>query len=206
MSIERYKDDILKLITTNGPMGVNALQRHLDVPTSTLQKYLHRQTYFKLNDDRKWDLPENVIGEIKTNTLSLMANVVENSLLVLQSQMEEMQHALSNTLAPMQTLKKGVNNIAVGVADKGNIDIDPRLVKVSEEANKYLQIVKAQRANIPEEHKEIIFNFDLIALVLKEGQEYVRETVMDELSEILIGKSSSLSEELVQTLKENQKE
>lgn len=203
--MEKYKDDIIKLITERGPLGVNAIQRELGMPLSTLQKYLHRQNYFKLNDDRKWDLPENVIGEIKTNTLSLMTNVVENSILLLKSQMEEMQLTIDNALSPIITLKKGVNNIALPVADKGNIQIDPRLVRVSDDANKYTQIVKAQKGNIPDEYKDIVFSFDLVGLVLKEGEEYVRESVMDELSAVLVGKNSTLSEELIQTLKENQK-
>lgn len=207
MSIDKYKDDIIKLISKNGPMGVNALQRELEVPLSTLQKYMHRQTYFKINDDKKWDLPENVVADIKSNTLELMTNVVQNNILLLKSQLEEMQLTLDNSLVPINTLKRGISTISAPVAVKSSSsDIDPRLVHFNDAYNTLKRIIKDKKANIPEEYSELLNNFDYIGLMLKEGEEYTREFLDSDIYELLMGKEDKLSEDTITILKENQKE
>lgn len=201
---EKYKDLILPLIKQNGPMGVNALSKAVDIPVSTLQKYLHRQSYFKLTDDKKWDLPENVAADIKSNTLELMTNVVENNIQLLRSQLEEMQLTLENTLTPIGTLKRGINNITTPVADKSNSTIDPRLSRIMLMSTEIKRVFNKQKANIPEEYDKLLFNFDYIGLVLKDGEFYTNTFLEGEIYELLAGKEQTLSDETVEILKENQ--
>jgi DNA-binding Lrp family transcriptional regulator len=206
MSLDKYKDDILRLINQNGAMGVNALSRELNIPLSTLQKYLHRQNYFKLNEYKKWDLPENVIGEVKSNSLVLMANVAENSILLLKSQLEEMLLSVNNALVPIETIRRGINSFSPSVADNksGQSDIDPRLVNIHSMKGKLSDIFKKQRANIPEEYQTLLFNFDYVGLVLKEGDDYVKNFLESDIYELLVGKVQELTEDTIEILKVNQ--
>ena len=205
--IDKYKDDIIVLIKKNGPMGVNALQRELDVPLTTLQKYLHRQTYFKINEDRKWDLPENVIADIKNNTLELMTNVVENSILLLKSQMDEMQLSLNNALVPISTLKRGISNLSAGVAstESGQKITNPHLLELIKHEGTLKEIFSKKKDNILEEYRNLLFNFDYIGLVRKEGEEYTKEFLEQNTYELLAGRTQILTEDTIQILKENQK-
>lgn len=208
MSLDKYRDDILRLISEKGALGVNSLSRELNVPLSTLQKYLHRQSYFKLNEEKRWDLPENVMGDIKTNSLVLMANVVENSILLLKSQLEEMQQSVGNALNPISTIKRGLNAGLAPVAGNksGHSEIDPRLTKVMDMKATLDNIFKKQKDNIPEEYQTLIFNFDYVGLVLKEGDNYTKEFLENGLYELLAGKEQELTEDTIEILKDNQKE
>jgi hypothetical protein len=202
---DKYKDDILKLITDNGPMGVNALSKATSIPLSTLQKYLHKQTYFKINEDKKWDLPERVATDIRTNTLELMVNMVETSILLLKSQMEELQHNVDNTLTPIATLKRGLSAQApVASNQTGQSTIDPRLSEIMDMKATLISIFKKQKANIPDEYESLLFNFDYVGLVLKEGKQYTQSFLEDGLYNLLSGSTDELSEDTVEILKENQ--
>lgn len=205
--IDKYKDDILILIKQHGPLGVNSLSKSLNIPLSTLQKYMHRQSYFKINEDRKWDLPENVISDIKSNTLSLMTNVVENNLLLLKAQMEEMALLLDNSLVPISTLKRGIDNITTPVADSSDktTKIDQRLLDIDDVSHKIYTVIKRQKDNIPDIYKNLLNNFDYVGMVLSLGEKLATDMIADEIYTLLTGKNTTLSEEMVETLKEYQK-
>src|ERR1043165_198534 len=57
--MDKYYKPIEKLVQGKGPMGVNAIARELDLPTSSVQKWLDRQRYFEKTSSRKWDLPSD---------------------------------------------------------------------------------------------------------------------------------------------------
>lgn len=209
VSNDKYYDDIHAFITTNGESGVNAISKAINVPLSTVQKYLERQSFFKKTEQRKWDLPDRVPNvDIKTETLPLMVNSVENALLILKAQLTEIQQTVDNSLIPLNTLKRSVNHAIAPVASKSDtsVNIDPRLINVNEEVQKLKDVFKKQKANIPDEYADLLNNYDHIGLYLKEGKEYVTNMLQDELFELLTGQTQTLSEEAVQTLKDNQKE
>lgn len=204
--IAQRKADIITLIQIHGPMGVNALQRELGVPLSSLQKYLHNQNYFRKNEDKKWDLPENVAGELKGNSLTLMAEMVETTYKLLRSQVNEMSHALENAINPITSLKNNINAVVVPVAaDKvGQSILDPRLRRINETKDTLSNIFHKQKDNIPKEYRNLFFNFDYVGLVIKEGETYTNKFLEEGTYELLAGKDTELSEETIIILKENQ--
>lgn len=205
---DRYKSDIITLITQRGPLGVSALSKELNVAASTLQKYLHKQSYFKINEDKKWDLPENVVSDIKSNTLVLMTDLVETNVKLLKSQLEEMLQTVENAINPIETLKRGVNTYQAPVASKSDKPvqkIDSRISEIIEMEATLQSIFKKQSSNIPEEYRDLFFNFDYIGLVLKEGQSYTKEFLEEGTYALLAGKDTTLEEDVLQILKDNQK-
>lgn len=204
--IGKYHDDILAIISRNGAMGVNALQRELNIPLSTLQKYLHKQTYFRMNDERKWDLPENITSDIKSNTLSLTINVVENSILMLQSQLDEMKQSIANALAPIGTLKRGIDNLApTPVAGKAT-PLDKRLSNLNDAALQYKVIVRKQKDIIPDQYLNLLINLDYVGLVFSLGAVYADEMLTGDIYGVLVGSITELSDDLLDVIKENQME
>jgi hypothetical protein len=207
--IDKYKDDILALITKNGPMGVNALQRELNVPLSTLQKYMHRQRYFRINEDKKWDTPENVTSDIQSNTLDLMVNSVENTIMLLSAQLEEIQQTTKNALIPISTLKRGVKNLSPTVANRpqsaNNGEVDPFLLELDKVLKDGYVLYKKYVKVCPEEYQNLISNVDLVRLTVELGSTFVTNEISPELSALFLEKSTTLSEDTIEYLKMYQK-
>lgn len=206
MSNDKYYDDIHTFITTHGESGVNAISKGIDVPLSTVQKYLERQSYFKKTEQRKWDLPEKVNSDIQVNTLPLMVSSVENALLLVKAQLTDMQHLIDNSVLTTHTLKRGVDRRFTPVAalpDK-SVDMDKRLLKLQDGSIKLKEVFKKQKSNIPEEYLDMIMNYDHVGLIIKEGIEYANNILEDEVYSMLMGNARELSEETVQILKDNQ--
>lgn len=84
--IKKYHDPIFKLISEREEaLGVNEIAKGTELPLSTIQKYLStQQSYFRKNEDRKWDLPEKVMSDITDSSLLLAVNVLENSILLMK--------------------------------------------------------------------------------------------------------------------------
>lgn len=202
---EKYYDDVLSYITEHGESGVNEISKALNVPLATMQRYLIRQTYFRKTVNRKWDLPHNVESDIKSNTMTLMVNSVENALLLVDSQMAEVQQAIQNALMPVNTLKRAVDMINLPVADNSG-NIDKRLTKIAENSQKITDIIKKQKSNIPDEYSDVLLNLDYVGLVLAMGETFTEELLGGEVYGILAGKDKELSEEALETLKQYQRE
>jgi len=205
---DKYKDDILKLISEKGPLGVNAIQRELGYPLSTLQKYLHKQSYFKINDDKKWDLPENHVADIKSNTLSIMTDLIETNIKLIQSQVEEIQQSLHSALSPISTLKRGVSALTLPVADKStNIpNIHPLLFESDKNIQTALMVIKKYVQKVPEKYQDLLKNVDLYKLVIEMGSIYLNSTFNSEIASLLLEKTDELSDDMIQVLKNYQKE
>jgi hypothetical protein len=204
----KYHDLILTIIGEKGALGVNQLARELNIPVSTMQRYLHKQTYFRINENKKWDLPEKVAGDIKSTSLLLMAEIVENSVMLLKAQLDELDQSVENIRGPLETLKKGVKvanlSAAGAVADKSDIAneymlyVDNEIQTLMKATKKYVQVC-------PEEYQTILLNVDWYHLVLDMGFKYVKEYISPELGDLFLEKTDNLSEDVIESLKEYQK-
>lgn len=205
MSNDKYHDDILTIITEKGEMGVNEIARAINVPLSTVQKYLERQTYFKKTERRKWDLPEHVNQDIKSDTLSLMVDSVENALKLLNAQMSEIQLSIQNSLIPVNTLKRAVNAAITPVAGK-SVNVDKKLIKLEEDAHDIEKVFKKFKDKLPEIYKDLVLNVDMVWLSISKGTEYVKGNFTQEISALLVEQSNTLSDDVLDALKLYQKE
>jgi hypothetical protein len=196
---DQYFEDIKVLIQQNGAMGVNAISKAIDKPLSTVQKYMHRQSYFKMNDQRKWDLPESVATKEIQSTISNFDQVIESQLSGITSLSDMLITQIKSTITILSAQKP----IIATVADKSP-NIDKRLIEFQNNANKLKEITKKQKANIPDEYYDLIFNYDHIGLVMKEGSKYALEFLEGDIYSMLAGNARELSEETVEILRENQ--
>lgn len=204
MSNNKYHDLILAVITEKGELGVNEIARAIEVPLSTVQKYLERQTYFKKTERRKWDLPHNVNADIKSDTMSLMVNSVENALLLVSAQFADLQESVQNALIPVNTLKRGISTLRAPVAPKAP-DIDKRLIELSNTANSVYEIIKNKKDNIPSDHVDTLLNLDYIGLVLTLGTNEALKLIGEDVYQVLSGKYPFIPEETINILLKYQK-
>jgi hypothetical protein len=204
---DKYYDPILAYITEHGESGVNTLGNALDISPSTIQKYLDRQTYFKKTEARKWDLPSKVNADIKSDTMTLMVDSVENSLLILRAHLEELVEDVQNSLGPVKTLKRGISTIKAAVAPKtsNTSDIDQRFIDLTNDNKELMSTFKRYINKIPEEYKDLLLNFDHIGFCIIRGTDSINKEIMNEVSELLLEKTDILSEEVITALKRYQK-
>lgn len=205
MSDNKFYDDILGYITEHGETGVNVLAKEFNVPLSSMQRYLERQTYFRKTVNRKWDLPNNVDTDIKTNTMTLMVSSVETALLLLSSQLSEIQSSVQNALMPVSTLKRAVNTVLTPVADKTS-NIDNEVLLFDKSIKDTYAVFKQHVKVCPEEYQEIISNVDLYKLTIEMGTKFIAGDFNAEISSLFLEKSSILSDDIIDILKEYQKE
>ena len=204
MSNDKYYDALLPYINEHGETGVNVLAKQLDVPLSTLQRYLERQTYFRKTINRKWDIPNNVDADIKSNTMTLMVNSVENALMLLDSQLSEIQSNVQNALMPVGTLKRAVIGLSAPVADKSD-EMHPFIVEMDKGIKESYMVFKKYMSKIPEEYQELIKNVDLYRLSVDMGTKFMESDFNVDISSLLLEKTTELSEDTVEILKEYQK-
>jgi len=204
VSNDKYYDALLPYINEHGETGVNVLAKQLDVPLSTLQRYLERQTYFRKTINRKWDIPNNVDADIKSNTMTLMVNSVENALMLLDSQLSEIQSNVQNALMPVGTLKRAVIGLSAPVADKSD-EMHPFIVEMDKGIKESYMVFKKYMSKIPEEYQELIKNVDLYRLSVDMGTKFMESDFNVDISSLLLEKTTELSEDTVEILKEYQK-
>src|SRR5258708_15334181 len=161
---DQYFNSIKALIEQNGAMGVNALSKELNVPLSTIQKYMHRQSYFKMNQHRKWDLPEKVVTDNVQSSINNFDTVIESQLTGITSLSDMLITQIKSTITLLSAQKPILTSVAALPGKSSNID--KRLVELSENAHKLQEIFKKSKSNIPEEYLNILFNYDHIGLVM----------------------------------------
>lgn len=203
---ERYYLPIESLLKANGSMGVNAIARELDVPVSTIQKWLERQRYFVKNEKRQWELPgtkstvRQLNGEIR--------EVINSQLVTIERLHRTLADQLEATVDFIKDYEiKQPQGTKLDEVDRPVADIDPRLIQLQEDAKKLKEIFNKKdiKSNIPEEYKALLNGYDHVGLVLKEGKDFTTKFLEDEIFSLLSGRISSLSEGTVGILKENQK-
>jgi len=204
---DKYQDRILTLISEKGPLGVNQLSRELEIPLSTMQQYLNRQSYFRKNENKKWDLPENVMGDIKGSSLALAADVLESSIMLLKTQLEEMGQYVDNVLNPLNTIKRGVKGInlaAGGVADKPS-QMHRDIARVLDFSEKLQKAIKQNLSKIPDDYQDLYLNLDITAMIVHLGSDYINSEQTTDLTGVLLGETDELSENTIKVLERFQK-
>lgn len=203
MADEKY-EAVYAVLSDKGATGVNDLAKALGWPLSSTQKYLERQTYFKKTESRKWDLPEKVLTEVKSDTLSLMANGVENSALITQSQLIEVGQSLELMLIAVQGLKKGIQNYRTPVAEK-SVSVDLRLVALDKKAKDTLKVIKTHIDNVPDEYRDMLLNMDILGYMIDHGVKTNNDLFNTEVTSLLTGQADNLSEDTLSLVKEYQR-
>lgn len=204
---EERKDQITKLLSTNGAMGVNAIAKALNAPTSTIQKYLHSQSYFKINDSKKWDLPEKVMSDVKSNQLELLASVSKNSIALLRTNLEELLINVDNALAPLTTLERDIKRFQPSVAktsDVGFNSLPKKWQEIIENLQQFPTVIKSKKNTTNPEYYELLLNTNWWELVIEMGLSYFRDTLSTDIYDLLLGQSEQLSEDSLETIKEYQ--
>lgn len=208
MGLEERKDEILHIINEKGPQGVNALATALGVPLSTMQKYLHNQKYFRINDKRRWDLPENVQADIGAQALALMVTGIETSILLLQTQLDEARIAADNLLVPTSSLKKALTAFKVparpSVAKEDTRVIPERLNLILDTLENLPKIIKKRKEFVSEEVYNLLMSTDWLNLMLDNGKKVVDSVINPELQDVLLGEKSEFSEDVLSILLEYQ--
>lgn len=206
--LDKYKSAIETILRTKGePMGVNAIQRELNIPLSTLQKYLERQTYFIKTESRKWTLPDFVSMELPGNTLELTVVNVENSIQMLQSQLQTAITTLNTLAHPLETIKKGATLMKTTPVAKVQVNskpIDERLIEIDSLKSQLKQSIKKQLKLIPEEYQKLLLNLDYVGYVLEVGVKYANQFLEENLYGVMAGRDDKLDDEVIEVLKEFQ--
>jgi hypothetical protein len=204
---DKYYDLIHPLLTEKGELGVNEIARAIDLPLSSVQKYLERQNHFKKTERRKWDLPDRVNSDIKSDTLSLMVTSVETQLLLLKAQLADITQNVENSLIPIDTLKRGVNSIQTPVAGKTDKvpDIDPELLIMDKKVKDLYAVFKRFVGKCPEEYQDLLKNLNIGKIIVEKGFDYLSGSFNVELSSLFLEKETELSEDVLSVLKAYQK-
>jgi hypothetical protein len=202
--MDKYYELILPLIKEKGELGVNEIARGIGVPVSTVQKYLERQMYFKKTQSRKWDIPENVNADIKSNTLTLMVESVENTLRVLEAQLGDIQQTVGTVSIPLNTLRRGIETLSQPVAGK-SVDIHPRLIDLDKKAKEALSVIGKFVPKVPEEYRDLLKHLDLHSLMIEMGTIYTNDILNVAISSLFLEKEDTLPNDIIDVLKNYQK-
>ncbi len=195
-------EDILakigSLIRENGPLGVTELAKLSGIAPNTLQRYLtQKQNYFQKNSDRKWDYPETAVKD------SISQNI-DNFNHVLDTQVEGVQAVANMLVGQIESLSlvirsyKPITTTVVG--------IDSKFVALDRKIKDIEKLYKSYLLDFDNDHKHLLKNLDLVALVIGENKTVVNEDILPTITAYLVGKTSVLSQEVIDLLAQYQKE
>lgn len=202
MSKEELQSKIYDLIERNGPMGVNKLAEALMIPTSTMQKYLDKdQSYFKKNHARKWVLPETAAMSEMSAVASNYSNIIDSQLKGIDALLDTLMSQFRATITLIESQKTTIHPVA-----GFNSDIDPYLIETDKKLKDLYKVFKQYVGKCPEEYQSLIKNVDLAHLVIDNGTNYLNGTFNTELTSLFLEQTDKLSDEVLETLKNYQKE
>lgn len=200
MSNDPLHGQIKDLLTKNGAMGVNQLQKEIGIPLSTLQKYLDKQqNYFKKNHARKWVLPEVAVESEMSAMAENYVSIVESQLASISVLIETVMSQFKSTLTIMDANKPQTHPVAGKSAN-----IHPRLLNLDENTTLMVAAVKQHKKNIPEEYVDLLLNVNWLDLAIDMGAIYYKEVLGSELTDVLTGSRDTISDEILITLEKYQ--
>ena len=203
--IQKYHEPIFNLLTQKGALGVNTIAKETGIALSTVQKYLTtQQSYFRKNEDRKWDLPERVKTDISEDTSKLTLSILENSLLINQKHLGEALNAVDNSLKAISTIKAILESKPPSVADTSPKITNKKLLSIIDTTDRLPEVIKARKSFIPDEYYQVLIKTSWLDLILDLGDTYVNDVIQPELYELLSGSKTELDEDLVNVLKNYQ--
>jgi len=202
MSNDRLHADVRRLIEQNGAMGVNQLSKALDIPLSTMQKYMDKdQSYFKKNNVRKWVMPEESANADMSVVSSNYSNVIDSQLMSMQALINTLMSQFRATVSLIDA-NKGTSQAVAGImpdVHKSMIESDKRIKNTYDVFKKYINVC-------PEEYRDLIKNLDLYRLTIEMGTIKLNEVFNPEITALFLEKSVDLSHDVIMMLKEYQKE
>jgi hypothetical protein len=201
VSNDRFYPLIHALLEQHGALGVNYLAKELNVPISTLQKYLDKdQNYFKKNQSRKWVLPGTAVSTDMSVVSNNFSNVIDSQLMSMEALINTLMSQFRATATLIETNKGSHHPVAQQIPN-----IDQRLIELDKESQKIYDVIKKQKANIPEEYKGLLFNLDYVGLVLKIGHTFAANMLGNEIYGVLAGRDKVLDDETLELIKDHQK-
>lgn len=202
MANEELFAQVKRLLEQNGAMGVNQLSKVLDIPLSTMQKYLDKdQNYFKKNSSRKWVLPDMAANDDMSVASSNMPSIIESQLMGMNALIETLMSQFRATVTLIEANKPR----SLPVAGTSS-NLSPELLKLDIKV-KELYVVFKKYVNVcPEEYQDLIKNVDLYRLIIEKGLDYLNEGFNTELTSLFLEKDDTLSDEVLKVLESHQKE
>lgn len=201
MSNDRFHDEVRRLIEQNGAMGVNQLSKALDVPLSTMQKYMDKdQNYFKKNHARKWELPEMSANSDIATVAGNYTNVIESQLMSMQALIDTLMASFRATVSLIDA-NKGLSPVSTGKPTY----TDPDVAKMYEDIKLLTGSLKKKMSDIPEEYQDLLSSTNWVSLTLQMGRTYVTNNLNPEIVELILGNTDKLSDEVLKMLEEYQK-
>jgi hypothetical protein len=200
MSIDKYHADIRALIEREGALGVNSLSKALNIPLSTIQKYMHSQSYFKMNQSKKWDLPEKVVANDIKESLKNFDSVIESQLGI--TSLSDMLYTQIKSTITLLSAQKPISHTVAS----NTLDIHPEILKLDKNVKEMYILFSKYVHKCPEEYQNLIKNVDLYSLIKEKGTIYMNNEFSREISALFLERSVDLSDNVLQTLKEYQKE
>jgi hypothetical protein len=198
---EQLNSDIRRLIEANGAMGVNQLAKALNMPLSTMQKYLDKQqTYFKKNHARKWVLPEMSVSADMSHVSESYGSIIDSQLSSMNVLIETLMSQFRATVTLLESNKGNAPSVAAPV-----LDVHPQMAKADKNIKDTYIVFKKYVGKCPEEYRDLLKNVDLYRLSLEMGSIYLNGVFNDEITDLFLERGYVLSEEVISVLKTYQK-
>lgn len=198
-----YHTQIKGLIQKHGALGVNSLSKELEIPLSTIQKYMHKQDYFRMNSRRKWDLPDNIAATEVKESISNFDSVIDSQLTGLTNLSELLIAQVKSTIT-LLTTQKPVYTAGAALPAKSP-DIHPLFIEKDKAIKETYALFKKYIPVVPEEYRDLLKNVDLVQLILERGAIAFNNVCQTEIGELFLESSTKLSDETVNLLEEYQK-
>ena len=196
-------DDILALINKYGALGVNSIQKELNLPLSTVQYYLTKQqSYFIKNDQRKWDLPENVVNKSTSEMSDNAQNLLKSQLVSVRATQKLVSQQIDTLVSLIETI---LPNLPVAGKSGKSDKLDKRMYALQEILNTYESAVKQYKDNIPEEYYNLFVKFDMYQFMFDKSNDEAQEFVDSYISAVLLGDLTELDESVLEVIEQYQK-
>lgn len=195
-------EDIKALLEKHGPMGVNALQRELKVPLSTIHKYLDKQqNYFIKTESRRWDLPERHVNPIRqltgTNSGDSVSTIIDSQLVGMQATYELLTQQISTILNLAVSLKPSNNSTPVAKEDNG--EVSKEWSDLYSQVSRLPGIFKSKKENLTPDQLELLLNVKWHSLVLNIGTKAFAP-ISDHLADLALGQETEIRDEIADLL------
>lgn len=202
LMLEEHHVIIKQMIEERGPLGVNTIANELGVPLTTMQKRLHKQDYFVLNDRRKWDLPGNVAEKSIEDVDNNFDALIDAQITGIDNLVQMLSTNLKTTVTLLKTQKPQKYTKAPVAA---NVYIHPDYKVIVDEMKTLEGIVKKYRDRFDDDTLTLLLNTDWVRLRFKLGLNSFMDEIGNAFGDFLSPNGGELSETVIKHVKENQK-
>lgn len=205
MSAELH-DQIKELIERHGAMGVNAIQKEIGIPLSTLQRYLDtRQNYFKKTNDRKWDLPENVSANYAAAAETNQTQVIESQLTGITATFDMLSAQIKATVMLLETFKVKPQSSSVAGSSNGKpIEVKGSLADLHKLIQLTPKIIRTKIDYIPEEYRDLLKGMNWSDLAADVGKIRFTEFT-DVIADMIVSDIQEVPTNMIEIMEQYQK-